>query len=212
MTSRTRWIIVVLVAVLAVGMAGGLAIWVTGSSGPRTAPSSPGASGETPGGSAAPTAPGAPSTSAPVLTDAEAAGRDFLDRYVDPDGRVVRRDQGGDTVSEGQAYALLIAVAVGDRERFDAVWSWTRDTLARESDGLLSWRWSEGAVVDAESASDADLDAARALVLAAETFDEPAYRTAGITLGQAILDHETVTTTDGRILVAGTWARQAPYA
>ena len=27
----------------------------------------------------------------------------FLDGYVDPDGRVVRRDQGGDTVGEGQA-------------------------------------------------------------------------------------------------------------
>ena len=32
-------------------------------------------------------------------------------RYVDADGRVVRRDQGGDTVSEGQAYAMLLAAA-----------------------------------------------------------------------------------------------------
>ena len=27
----------------------------------------------------------------------------FLDRYVQDDGRVVRHDQGGDTVSEGRA-------------------------------------------------------------------------------------------------------------
>ncbi len=33
----------------------------------------------------------------------------FLDTYVDA-GRVVRTDQGGDTVSEGQAYGLLLAV------------------------------------------------------------------------------------------------------
>ena len=43
----------------------------------------------------------------------------FLDAYVDPDGRVVRRDQGGDTVSEGQAYALLLATAVGDEATVD---------------------------------------------------------------------------------------------
>lgn len=38
----------------------------------------------------------------PGRADAAAltAGREFLDSYVDPDGRVVRRDQGGDTVSE----------------------------------------------------------------------------------------------------------------
>ena len=32
----------------------------------------------------------------------------FLDEYVEPDGRVVRRDEGGDVVSEGQAYGMLI--------------------------------------------------------------------------------------------------------
>src|SRR5438045_6380113 len=37
--------------------------------------------------------------------------RAFLDRYVMGDGRVARIDQGGDTVSEGQAYALLLAAA-----------------------------------------------------------------------------------------------------
>lgn len=44
---------------------------------------------------------------------AVAASEAFLKRYVDPDGRVVRRDRGGDTVSEGQAYAMLVAVATG---------------------------------------------------------------------------------------------------
>jgi Glycosyl hydrolases family 8 len=68
-----------------------------------------------------------------------ATGQAFLDAYVDPDGRVVRRDQGGDTVSEGQAYALLIAVAPGDSERSTAVWTWTRNHL-QPPDKLLSWR------------------------------------------------------------------------
>lgn len=58
---------------------------------------------------------------------------------VDPDGRVVRHDQGGDTVSEGQAYAMLVAVAVGDHDTFTRVWAWTQQHLRRPAE-TLSWR------------------------------------------------------------------------
>jgi endoglucanase len=140
-----------------------------------------------------------------------AAGQAFLGEYVQADGRVVRPDQGGDTVSEGQAYAMLVAVGLGDAETFDRVWTWTREFLQRP-DGLLSWRWADGAVADQSSASDADLDAARALVVAGERFDRPEYNTAGVDLGRAVLDLETVRTGVGRILTAGQWATVEPYA
>ena len=87
---------------------------------------------------------------------AREAGRRFLDRYVD-DGRVVRRDQGGDTVSEGQAYGMLIAATLGDEEEFRQIWWWTRRHLGR-GDGLLSYRWRDGSVVDPQSAADAVRD------------------------------------------------------
>lgn len=141
---------------------------------------------------------------------ANEAVEQFLDGYVDDDGRVVRRDQGGDTVSEGQAYAMLVATAVGDEEVFAAVWDWTERHLRRE-DGLLSWQWSDGAVVDPESAADADLDAARALVLAGDRFDNEDWAADGLALADAVLDHETVLTGSGRILTAGTWSVDAPY-
>ncbi len=150
----------------------------------------------------------APALPAPT---GEEAGRAFLASYVEPDGRVVRRDQDGDTVSEGQAYAMLVAVALDDRATFTAVWSWTRRHLVRP-DQTLSWRWRDGAVIDASSAADADLDAARALVLAGQAFGDAELTAAGIRLGQAILEVETVRTPLGRILVAGSWARQEPYA
>jgi len=140
---------------------------------------------------------------------ARAASDDFLDRYVEPDGRVVRRDQGGDTVSEGQAYALLITVATGDRARFARVWTWTAQHLQRP-DGLLSWHWADGHVVDPEAAADADLDAARALVFAAERFDEPSYLDQAQRIGGAVLDQETATLGGRLVLVAGPWARQPP--
>lgn len=130
----------------------------------------------------------------------------FLDRYVRDDGRVVREDQGGDTVSEGQAYGLLLSVAAGDETRFARIWDWTRSNL-RGSDGLLAWRWADGHVVDDEPAADADLDAARALALAADRFREPRYRDASRALVRAIVRHETTWAADRTVLVAGRWAR-----
>lgn len=151
------------------------------------------------------------STTVPDGTRSAAQLRtDFLDRYV-RDGRVVRLDQGGDTVSEGQAYGLLIAYAAGDRERFGAIWSWTKRHVLTD-DSLLAWRWTEeDGVADEQSASDADLDAARALVLAGASWGDDRYTKAGKTMAAAVLDHETTTTDLGRILLPGPWADSDPY-
>jgi endoglucanase len=132
------------------------------------------------------------------------SARSFLEHYVGADGRVVRRDQGGDTVSEGQAYAMLLAVAAGDRARFDRVWDWTLHNLGR-SDGLFSWHWAGGRVVDQEPSSDADLDIAHALVLAGRRWGRPALAAKGRRIGAVILREETA----GGVLVAGPWARDA---
>ena len=141
-----------------------------------------------------------------VLLAGCGGGEPFLDRYVEDDGRVVRHDQGGDTVSEGQAYAMLLAAAEGDEERFARVWTWTREHL-RRPDGLLSWRWADGRVADPEPAADADLDAARALLVAARRFDEPRYAREGRALGRAIARNETAAIAGKTVLVAGPWAR-----
>jgi endoglucanase len=118
---------------------------------------------------------------------------------------VVRTDQGGDTASEGQAYAMLLAVAANDRKAFTLAWRWARVNLQRP-DGLLSWHWSGGALVDPAPASDADLDAANALLLAARRFRQPVYRRAALRMGKAILDVETVQRGGKLLLVPGPWA------
>jgi endoglucanase len=139
--------------------------------------------------------------------EARAAVERFFDLYVAPDGRVVRHDQNGDTIGEGQAYAMLMAIATHDRERFETVWRWTREHLQRD-DGLLSHRWHEGRVVDRDAAGDADLDAAHALVLAGARFDAPDLRRDGLELAAGILAEETVEAGGGRrVLVAGPWGR-----
>ena len=107
-------------------------------------------------------------------TAAKAAAASFLARYALSTGRIDRIDQGGDTVSAGQAYGMLMTVALGERQRFALIWRWTRTHLKR-GDGLLASHWRGGRVIDVKSASDADLDAARALILAGERFHARVY-------------------------------------
>src|SRR5439155_5991307 len=106
---------------------------------------------------------------------AVASARAFLKRYVTPDGRVSRLDQGGDTVGEGQAYGMLLAAAIGDQKRFDRIWGWTKANLRRK-DGLISFLWRDGKVQDPQAASDADVDATRALLVASCRFNRPELR------------------------------------
>jgi endo-1,4-beta-D-glucanase Y len=147
--------------------------------------------------------------SAPAQPTHDGDATAFLSRYVTSDGRVVRPDQGGDTVSEGQAYALLIAATKGDEARFATVWTWTRTHLQRP-DGLLAWHWSNGAVQDATPAADADVDTAVALLKAAARFHVSSYRRSGTLLARAVLAYESVRTPAGQVVVAGPWATASP--
>jgi len=151
-----------------------------------------------------------PASKSNAGTDPAALSREFLADWVDS-GRVIRRDQGSDTVSEGQAYGMLIALSVNDERTFDSIWNWTEKHL-QKSNGLLAWRWQNGTVVDPTPASDADLDAARALVIAGKQFDRPDLTAAGKRLATAIVDTLTVQTSLGRILLPGPWAATNPHS
>jgi endoglucanase len=139
----------------------------------------------------------------------EVAAKRFLDTYVKPDGRVERTDQGGDTVGEGQAYGMLLAAAIGDERRFDLMWEWTKDNLV-QPDGLIAFLWRDGEVVDPKPASDADVDAARALLVASCRFKRPELEDEALALGRSILRGETITVDFLPLLLAGPWAKQPP--
>jgi endo-1,4-beta-D-glucanase Y len=138
------------------------------------------------------------------LFEAVAAAQRFLDGWV-VDGRVVRHDQGGDTVSEGQAYAMTIAAGIGDEDTFRELWQWTQTELQRP-DGLFSWRWRDGAVVDPSPAADADLMIAGALSLGARRFADRGLSEAAGRVGDALLRHSTTEVAGVQLLVAGPWA------
>jgi endoglucanase len=157
---------------------------------------------------------GSTSTSSPAQTPeqrAVAASKHFLDRYVERDGRVSRLDQGGDTVGEGQAYGMLMAAAIGDQKHFDLIWNWTKANL-RRSDGLISFLWKNGHILDPQAASDADLDATRALLVASCRFHHSSYRQEALALADAIMKVEVGSAIfQGKpVLTAGPWAITPP--
>ena len=141
---------------------------------------------------------------------AQRAAAGFLGAYARPDGRVTRPDQGGDTVSEGQAYGLLLAEVAGQPATFGRIWRWTREHLQLPS-GLFAYHAdAAGHVLSQEPASDADLLMAWAL-LRYQGPQAAAWHQDGRRVAAAVLAHEVTTGPGGTpILAAGPWATGRP--
>jgi endoglucanase len=138
------------------------------------------------------------------------AAASFLASYVQPDGRVARTDQGGDTVSEGQAYGMLLAEAAGDSAAFGRIWGWTREHL-QLPDGLFAFHAdAAGRVISAEPASDADVLIAWALLRYAGP-QAAAWHADGRRVADAVLAREVTAGPGGTpVLAAGPWATGRP--
>lgn len=104
----------------------------------------------------------------------------YQQRFVMSDGRVVDREDRDRTVSEGQAYTMLRAAMINDRPTFERALAWAEANLARPGDSLWAWHWGqaetgEWRILDDNFATDADIDAVTALILAARRWNCPAY-------------------------------------
>jgi endo-1,4-beta-D-glucanase Y len=160
-----------------------------------------------PGGSAVRAGPSASGPGAPAQRRS-ASG--FLAAYARPDGQVVRRDQGNDTVSEGQAYGLLLAEVSGNASAFWRIWDWTRGHLQQRS-GLFAYHASaDGQVTSSQPASDADVLIAWAL-LRYQGQNQAAAHHDGQRVASAVLAREvTKGPGGGPVLAAGPWATGRP--
>jgi len=126
----------------------------------------------------------------------------YKQRFIQADGRVIDRESNDRTVSEGQAYAMLRSVLANDPATFALTLQWAEQNLQRRDgdrlhDRLWAWKWGQNeqgnwGILDGNFASDADVDAATALILAARRWNRPEY----LTLAQAklkdIWDHSTI--------------------
>lgn len=123
----------------------------------------------------------------------------FKKQFISKDGRVV--DPGSavrHTVSEAQAYALFFALVANDRASFDGLLRWTENNLCQGdmSAHLPAWQWgrrNDGNwdVIDANSASDADVWLAYTLGEAARLWEEPRYGKLSSQIAARIVAEET---------------------
>ncbi len=115
---------------------------------------------------------------------------DWLGEYVHG-GRVIDRQQGEITHSEGQGYGLLLAQAHGDRRSFGAIEDWTEQHLAIREDTLMAWAWRPGEgsnVLDWHTATDGDLFRAWALLRAGRDSGWSGYTEKAIAIAHDIAE------------------------
>jgi endoglucanase len=111
----------------------------------------------------------------------------YKQRFIQGDGRVIDRENGDRSVSEGQAYAMLRSVLANDPDTFAKTLQWAESNLRRPGNGqanqpnqLWAWKWGQSAqgkweILDQNFASDADVDAITALILAARRWNRSDY-------------------------------------
>jgi len=119
----------------------------------------------------------------------------FMDNQV----RVIDHDANNRTTSEGQAYGMFFALVANDRSRFDGLLHWTETNLSQGdlARHLPAWLWGQNknnqwGVLDANSASDADLWMAYTLLEAGKAWNEPRYTRIGSALAHRIATEEVV--------------------
>lgn len=123
----------------------------------------------------------------------------YKSRFVAPEGRSVDPLQGGRTTSEGQGYAMLLAVAYDDRPTFDALWRWTLANLSIEGETMFRWRWNPGAQEQERAhATDGDILIAWALLRASRKWNVKRYSDAAIEKLKILQDPKLLVDVDGR--------------
>ncbi|AFY53316.1 endoglucanase Y [Rivularia sp. PCC 7116] len=134
-------------------------------------------------------------------------------RFIQRDGRVIDYEASDRSTSEGQAYAMLRAVLIDDSATFALTLNWGENNLRRLEDGkpvdnLWAWKWgrkSDGSwgSIDNNFASDGDIDAITALILASRRWNRPEYLELAKTKLQDLWKYSTVVGQDKRYLLPG---------
>lgn len=128
-------------------------------------------------------------------------------KFISPEGRVMDPARGDITTSEGQSYILQRAVAVNDPKTFNHTYSWTKEHLQRR-DKLFAWLWGQNKkgkyqVIDKNSAADADINIAFALILAYERWRDKKYLKEALPIISSIWRNETRKIGKHRVLMPG---------
>lgn len=170
-----------------------------------------------------------PVTSSPSLPEST-ANRELLEQswviyrqqFIQADGRVIDYQDRDRSTSEGQGYAMLRAVLIDDPTTFALTLDWAEKNLHRLSDKgaptdrLWLWKWGQSqpgkwGPIDKNFASDADIDAITALILASRRWNRPEYLDLARAKLQDLWKFSTIAVPGGkRYLLPGPVAAFAP--
>ncbi|MBO9699538.1 MAG: T9SS type A sorting domain-containing protein [Sporocytophaga sp.] len=119
----------------------------------------------------------------------------------------VKWDDQSKTVSEGIGYGMLLAAYAADKDLFNRLWAYYKQF--RNSHGVMHWRINGcNSVSDQNGATDAELDAAMALIVAnyqwPNTTSPHNYKTDAVALIKAIKDWE-INKSDGTFENGDMW-------
>ena len=113
----------------------------------------------------------------------------------------VKWDNEGQTVSEGIGYGMLLAASWEDADVFDGLWRFYQKFT--NANGLMHWQVTCENVDGSGAATDADLDAAMALIMAHCTWPDKGYGDDARGLITSIRDHVMPMDGDRIFLCAG---------
>lgn len=127
--------------------------------------------------------------------------------FISPEGRVMDPQRDDITTSESQSYIMFRAVVHGDREMFDKAYNWTKDNL-QQGNKLFAWIWGKDKrgkykVMDRNSAADADVNIAFALISAYEKWKDEKYFEEALPIINSIWRNETRKIGKYRVLMPG---------
>jgi endoglucanase len=130
----------------------------------------------------------------------------YLTRFIAQEGCLADDANGGISHSEGQGYAMLLAVRANDRATFERVWRWTKANLMVRRDSLAAWRYDPKQtphVADTNNATDGDLLVAWALAEAGTRWEETTYLAQASKIAAAIMTLLAVPSPWGPVLMPG---------
>ena len=117
----------------------------------------------------------------------------YVEDAATQSARIKFQGNGDSTVSEGIAYAMLIMVAMDDTpDRFLKLWKYYKDH--ENFNGVMNWKIlkfnADPTPNGYNGATDAEIDAVTALLIASHKYSSVALYNEAFTLAQSIRDHE----------------------
>lgn len=107
----------------------------------------------------------------------------FKNNIMSADGRIIDWQNEQRSHSEGQGFAMVLAVFMDDQASFELIFTWSQNNLGNN---IRAWLWGESngswKIISTNNATDGDILHAWALLMAGEKWENASYTKEGKTI------------------------------